>query len=124
MRRFVRNSKSEPVVDEVELINVNPTYVDDQSGREATVSIRDLAPCPQPASNEVDVVHVQPSVIDHEVNVDLTPNVETEVVETSNESDVSINADSNEKLNEPDRSLRRSSRSNKGVPPPRYGINF
>ena len=46
------------------------------------------------------------------------------VVKTSNESVVSINADSNEKLNEPDCSLRRSSRSNKGVPPPRYGINF
>ena len=126
MRRFVRNSKSEPVVDEVELINVNPTYADVryQRGREATVSIRDLAPCRQPASNEVDVVHVQPSVVDHDANVDLTPNAETDVVETSNESDVSINADLNEKLNESDRSLRRSSRSNKGVPPPRYGINF
>ena len=83
---FLRNSKSEPVVDEIELINVNSTYADVryQSGREAIVSIRDLAPCPQPASNEVDVVHVQPSVIDHEVNVDLTPNVETDGVETSN----------------------------------------
>ena len=61
VRRFVRNSKSEPVVDEVELINVNPTYADVryQSGRDATVSIRDLAPCPQTASNEVDVVHVR-----------------------------------------------------------------
>ena len=88
------------------------------------MSIRDLAPCPQPASNEVDVVHVQPSVIDPEINVDLTRNVEADVVQTSIESDVSIKTDSNEKLNEPDRSLRRSSRINKGVPPPRYGINF
>ena len=126
VRRFVRNSKSEILVDEVELINVNPTCADVryQSGREAIVSIRDLAPCPQPAINEVDVVHVQPSVIDHEINVNLTRNVETDVVETSKESDVSINADSNEKLNEPDRSLRRSFRSNKDVPSPRYGINF
>ena len=69
-------------------------------------------------------MHVQPSVIAHEVNVDLTPNVEKDVVETSNESNVSINTDLNEKSNEPDRSLRRSSRSSKGVPPPRYGINF
>ena len=85
VRRFGRNSKSEPVVDEVELLNVNPTYanVRYQSGREAIVSIRDLAPCPQPASNEVAVVHVKPSVIDHEANVDLTLNVETDVVETS-----------------------------------------
>ena len=45
VRRFVRNSKSKPADDEVELINVNPTYADVryQSGREATVSIRNLA---------------------------------------------------------------------------------
>ena len=69
-------------------------------------------------------MYVQPGVIDHEVNVDLTPNVEKDVVETSKESDVSINADLKEKLNEPDRSLRRSSRSNKDVPPSQYGTNF
>ena len=126
MRRFVRNSKNKPVVDTIELINVNPTYADVryQSGREATVSIRDLAPCPQPTDNDVDVMHVQPRVIDHEVNIDLTLNVETDVVEPSEDSDVSINADLNEKLNETDHSIRRPSRRNKGVLPLRYVKNY
>ena len=46
LRRFVRHSKQEPLVDEVQLLEANPSYayVKHQDGRESTVSIRDLAP--------------------------------------------------------------------------------
>ena len=48
LRRFVRLSKNDPLVDQVQLIDVNPTYahIKYQDGRESTVSLRDLAPCP------------------------------------------------------------------------------
>lgn len=49
LRRHVRHSKHDPLVDEVKLVSTNPNYalVRFDSGREDTVSIRDLAPCPQ-----------------------------------------------------------------------------
>ena len=55
VNRFVRNSKNDPYVDEVELINVNPTYAEVRypNGHEATVSIRGFAPCPQEQNNDV-----------------------------------------------------------------------
>ena len=50
MRRFVRNSNNDPLVDEVELTSVNPAYVHIRypDGRESTVSLKDLSPCPSP----------------------------------------------------------------------------
>lgn len=49
LRKFVRTNKNEPLVDEVELLDVNPTYahIRHQDGRESKVSVRDLAPCPK-----------------------------------------------------------------------------
>jgi hypothetical protein len=49
LRRHVRKSKYDPLVDEVELIDVTPTYarVKHPSGLEQTVSLRDLAPLPK-----------------------------------------------------------------------------
>ena len=46
LRRHIRHSKHDPLVDEVELVSANPSYalVRFPSGREDTVSIRDLAP--------------------------------------------------------------------------------
>ena len=48
LRRFVRTSKNDPLVDEVEVTSANPSYahVKYKDGRESTVSLRDLAPCP------------------------------------------------------------------------------
>ena len=48
LRRFVRTSKNYPLVDQVELRDVNPMYANVRymDGRESTVSLRDLAPCP------------------------------------------------------------------------------
>ena len=46
LRRVVRNSKDEPLVDEVELLDANLSYAHIRlpDGRESTVSIRDIAP--------------------------------------------------------------------------------
>ena len=46
VKRHVRNSKYDPLVDEAELIEANPQYahVRLSSGRETTLSLRDLAP--------------------------------------------------------------------------------
>ena len=48
LKRFVRN-KTDPYVDQVEHLNSNPTYANIKysSGRESSVSVRDLAPCPE-----------------------------------------------------------------------------
>ena len=48
LRKFVRPSKHDDLVEEVELTHVNPTYayVRHNDGRESTVSLSDLAPCP------------------------------------------------------------------------------
>ena len=47
LRRFVRN-KHDPLVDEVELLDANPSFANVRlrSGNEVTVSVSDLAPCP------------------------------------------------------------------------------
>ena len=52
LRRFVRTSKHDPLVDEVELVTVNPSYarVRFPGGREVTVNLRDLPPRPQEGS--------------------------------------------------------------------------
>ena len=49
LKRFVRNSESDPLVDEVEIIHVNPDYVQVccPNGREVTVSLQNLALRPQ-----------------------------------------------------------------------------
>ena len=74
LRRFVRISKNDPLVDQVELRDVNPMYANVRymDGRESTVSLRDLAPCP---SVPFDAAHnSQTSHSDVEVSVPtLTP---------------------------------------------------
>ena len=49
LRRFVRANNASPLVDEVELLDANPTYahVRYPDGRESTVSINDLSPSPE-----------------------------------------------------------------------------
>ena len=47
LKRHVRTSKTDPLVDEVQLLQANPQYahIRHSDGRESTVSIRHLAPC-------------------------------------------------------------------------------
>jgi len=49
LKRHVRHSKTEPLVDEVELLQANPNYahIRYSDGRETTVSTRHLAPTPK-----------------------------------------------------------------------------
>ena len=51
LRRFVRN-KHDPLVDEYELLDANPSFANVRlrSGNEVTVSVSDLAPCPSTPS--------------------------------------------------------------------------
>ena len=48
LRRCVRHSKNDPLVDEVELTDVNSTYAHIRypDGRQSTVSLKDLSHCP------------------------------------------------------------------------------
>ena len=126
--RFVRNSKSEPLVDEVGLINVNPTYADMRysSGREATVSIRDLAPNPHVVTNDASNVGLPQSDVSSDISD--ARDVSDEHVNNANfdnsDSPVDTRENTSRNVMNPDCSVRRSARSNKGVPPPRYGVNY
>ena len=53
LRQFVRKSKNDPLVDDVELTNVNPAYAHIRypNGREPIVSLKDVYPCPSPEYN-------------------------------------------------------------------------
>ena len=50
LRRFVRHTKNDPLVDEVHLMDINPSYAHIRypDGRESTVSIKILSACPAP----------------------------------------------------------------------------
>ena len=103
LRRFVRQNKNENLVEEVDLIEANPTYASIRysDGRESTVSVRDLAPCPEP--------HESP--IPHGVDSEL---------ETTEEAHIPNESPNNQ---EPDIQVevRRSNRATKR--PERYGID-
>ena len=73
LRKFVRRSKSDPLVEMVDLISVTPHYacVRYPDGRESTVSTRDLAPAGETIVSpavEADLVNHLPS--ETEANVD------------------------------------------------------
>ena len=112
LRRFNRQSKHEPLVDEVDLVDVNPTYarVRYPNGRESDVSLHDLSPHHNRASIDLqphtetkassDVRHVEPCT-------NLPPGTsEDEQLQTSHET-------------EPIIQLRRSERTHKS--PDFYG---
>ena len=54
LRNHNATKKSDPIVQEVELIHANPTYahIKHKDGRETTASLKDLAPCPRPSSTK------------------------------------------------------------------------
>ncbi len=110
LRRFVRTSKNDPLVDEVELTDVNPTYarVRYTDGRESSVSLRDLELLafepqllqePLPASDELPLAQNS-----------TTPQVPEIQSEADNAEHVLLSKETG---------LRRSNRVSK--PPARYG---
>ncbi len=62
LRNHNRQSKYDDICEEVELVNVTPTYAQIKlaSGREQTVSLRDLAPLPQPERSDQSAVELSP----------------------------------------------------------------
>ena len=70
-KRHVRSSKYDPYVDEVELIHAIPFYarVQMQSGREATVSLRDIAPVGEKRVDINETVDNANGVFDSEASV-------------------------------------------------------
>ena len=49
LRKFLRNNKNDHLVEEVQLLDANPQYANIRyrDGRESSVSLSDLSPCPQ-----------------------------------------------------------------------------
>ena len=129
VRRFVRNSKSDPLVDEVELINVNPTYADVRysSGHKATVSIRDFAPNPRVINNDapnVDLPQESDAFFDTSDARGVPDEHENDANFDNSDSLVDTGENANRNLANPEYSVRRSARSNKNVSPSRYGVNY
>ena len=138
LRKFVRASKTDDLVQRVDLIEANPVYarVRYSDGRESNVSLRDIARCPRdedltgdnrdyeqsdlPKSN--DVVDREP--VNQEDKVSLT-DIEPAIADNVNENDGNVitpdrgetSCDQRSVISEP----RRSSRKNKGIPPERFG---
>ena len=116
VRRFTRSSKSEPLVEEAEIMHVNPSYANIRypNGREVTVSLRDLSPCPttenavpeeEPLSNVLPQSSLQENDSHEDSNSFVAADQENLDVDTSNSSEADMHVP------------RRSSRANKGVTP-------
>ena len=133
LRKFVRLHKNDDLVDEVELINANPSYANIRysDGRETNVSICDLSPCPRkPRQNEADFLTISEdndessSLPQHSLNTSSNSSLTTTSALDSEPSyrDVMTLNQNNDTLN-PVQNLnkfpRRSSRLTKGVPPVR-----
>ena len=75
LRRFVRDSKYEPSVSEVELLETKPTYahVRHADGRESTVSLKHLAPLPSEGGDLPDVTETVDDVSDSVPKPVLSP---------------------------------------------------
>ena len=81
LKRHVRHSKAEPLVDQVELLQANPqfAYVRYPDGRETTVSIRHLAPAGESAEGgRLDMPDNVPASVDepHLAPVDVPASVD------------------------------------------------
>ena len=93
LKRHVRKSKYNPLVDEVDLIDVDPEYahVWFSDDKESTVSVRDLASCGIRSDNNMEQVNAydegimtnsKPDQIQsHEISVDV-PEISTDKTES------------------------------------------
>ena len=77
LKRQVRSSNTDPLVDEVELPQANPhyAYIHYQDGRETTVSVKRLAPKGQPMTP---IVRVEPGELTLEIR-NSAPKSQTEI---------------------------------------------
>ena len=72
LHRFVRHSETDPLIDEVDLTDITPSYahIRHRDGRESTVALRDLAQCP--SVQEVESADIPPDE-NFELNNDENP---------------------------------------------------
>ena len=131
--KFVRLLKNDELVDEVELINSNPSYANIRfsNGRETSVSISDLSPCPRkPRQNEADFLtnsednDESSSLPQQSLNTSSDSSLTTTSALDSEPSYRDVMTQNNDTLNPVqnlNKSPRRSSRSTKRIPPVRYG---
>ena len=143
LKRHVRTSKYDPILDKVNLVHPTPNYAVVQlpSGRETTVSLRDIASCTNSETSDptvyngdlvdesaftdysVDVprnLNDVPNAVDIDVGVE--PNLQTNVREqpfSHVETNIPTNNEPISSHTESTQSLRRSSRVSKAVD--RYG---
>ena len=96
------------LVDEVEIINVNPNNANVRhlNGREVTASLRDFAPC-----------------LSEENQKDNFDAVDTEIDADIEAPDDARNNETREEIVSASPLITQSARSNKGIPPLRYGIH-
>ena len=116
-KRHVRN-KHEPLVDEAELIELNPNYahVRMQDGRETTVSIRNLSPHQSGNDNQIEHDTSDKSIMPEPVIED-----NANQTESANSSDSDLKQpDESVNLSQDKVTLRRSTRVRKPVD--RYGM--
>ena len=90
VRKHVRNSKYEPIVERAELLHVNPQYafVKLSNGHETTVSLRDVAPCDrthEPRSTIPELGEGEMAVRNHVIN-DSHQNDKQQLIESSNDN--------------------------------------
>ena len=120
LRRFVRNSKNDPFVDQVELLECNPMYANIKyaDGRESTVSVKDLAPCPP----DVPQVDIQQENVNNSDNY-TDPVIASEENEIRTTVPQAVGQESSSRTEKEDAvtPVRRSQRESK--PPQRYGWN-
>lgn len=104
LKRHVRTNKTDPLVDEVELLQANPHYafVRYPDGRETTVSTKHLAPKP-PSTTQV---LIQPQDLAPETTV-VNPSVQQEMPTATNQASIPTNTEHN--------LLRRSERIRRPV---------
>ena len=96
IRKHVRNSKYDPLVERAELLQVNPQYafVRLESGHQTTVSLRDVAPCDRPNENDSMPLTQSPGegnsnehIVVEDQPTNTSRNTENHQVDTSNIGD-------------------------------------
>lgn len=129
LKKHVRDTKYEPLVEEVELLEANPEYafIRHQNGRESTVSLKHLAPRGDTSLTTQDPVslkHLAPGGDTSLTTINDAPTIiPDEVTENSQETvnEVSENSCQANGENDNDHQLRRSSRSRN---PPKYLLDY
>ncbi|CAG2212501.1 unnamed protein product [Mytilus edulis] len=111
MKKHVRATKYDPLVEEVDLLEANPTYAHVRlpDGRETTVSVRHLAPRGQSISND----NLDHSVLNDHTTMDIS---ETDVENTTQEA-----TNNTDNTMETSPVIRRSTREVKK--PSRFGFD-